>query len=68
VSIDSIADQTEGFNGAEIQAICTRAAWIAIREALADHDGSDDIDRVEIQITPEHVQLALEEVRHQSQH
>ena len=33
VSIDDLAEKTEGYNGAEIQAVCTRAAWAAIREA-----------------------------------
>jgi transitional endoplasmic reticulum ATPase len=69
VSASRIADQTEGFNGAEIQAICTRAAWIAIREALG-HDGSRSSTdaNVEIRITDSHVQAALEEVRAQSGH
>jgi transitional endoplasmic reticulum ATPase len=68
VSVDSIADQTEGFNGAEIQAICTRAALIAIRETIGHNRAAALIDGVDIRITADHVQLALEEVRTQSQH
>ena len=34
VSADAIADQTEGFSGAEIEALCTQAALAAVRIAV----------------------------------
>ncbi|MFO0950935.1 MAG: CDC48 family AAA ATPase [Isosphaeraceae bacterium] len=38
VRAESLAERTEGWSGAEIQAVCTRAALAAVREALA-HSG-----------------------------
>jgi transitional endoplasmic reticulum ATPase len=40
VDLDGLAAATEGFSGAEIRAVCTRACWAAIREAVAQLTGS----------------------------
>jgi transitional endoplasmic reticulum ATPase len=60
ISIDELAERTEGFNGAEIQAVCTRAAWTAIREALAGRAEEDDAP--EVGITVDHLNAALAEL------
>jgi transitional endoplasmic reticulum ATPase len=60
ISIDELVEQTEGFNGAEIQAVCTRAAWAAIREALAGQDHRNGAP--EVRLTAEHLRDALAEM------
>jgi len=40
VDLAGLAASTGGFSGAEIRAVCTRAAWAAIREAVAELTGS----------------------------
>ncbi len=61
VSIETLAGRTDGFNGAEIQSICTRAAWSAIREALEDGELKNGLPGVTI--TPRHLEQAFEELR-----
>jgi transitional endoplasmic reticulum ATPase len=62
VSADDLAGKSEGFTGAEIQGACTRAARTALREALDGWD--DESDQLPtVQITPDHLEAALEEVR-----
>jgi len=60
ISIDALAGQTEGFNGAEIQAICTRAAWSAIRETLSNQEIRNGAP--EVRLTAQHLQCALDEL------
>jgi transitional endoplasmic reticulum ATPase len=60
VSVDELAGETEGFNGAEIQAVCTRAAWTAIREALEGQGHRNGTP--EVRITAEHMHAALAEL------
>ena len=35
IRVDDLAEQTEGFTGAEVRAVCTQAAWDAVREVLS---------------------------------
>jgi transitional endoplasmic reticulum ATPase len=59
ISIDALAGKSEGFTGAEIQGLCTRAARAALREALEiPGDGTPAV-----WITPGHLDDAVEEVR-----
>ncbi len=60
VELDALARKTEGFNGAEIQAICIRAAWAAIRQALANPE--HDPRRLDVRLTPKHLDAAFEEM------
>ncbi len=60
VSAEGLASQSDGFNGAEIQAVCTRAAWAAVREALEADDRRNGPP--EVRITAEHLQAALVEL------
>jgi len=66
IDIDDLVGRTEGFNGAEIQAICTRAAWSAIREALSRQGPDGSIPAV--LITPDHMATALAELTESGRH
>ncbi len=61
VSLETLANRTEGCNGAEIQSICTRAAWSAIREAL--EDGTLKTGLPGVTITAHHLDQAFDELR-----
>ena len=62
VDIAALAEATEGFSGAEIRAVCTRAAWAAIREAVARSEpAQDSVPRVSI--TRDHLNSALQEIQ-----
>jgi transitional endoplasmic reticulum ATPase len=60
VDVEDLVEKTEGFNGAEIQAVCTRAAWSAIREALAEEGADGEVP--EVRITVDHLAAALAEL------
>ncbi len=62
VSIDDLASRSEGFTGADIQGLCTRAARTALREAL-EEPGRDPDELPSIQITRAHLDHSLEEAR-----
>ena len=65
VDLAGLAASTGGFSGAEIRAVCTRAAWAAIREAVAQLTGSSASAEVSprVTVTPDHLSAALVEVR-----
>jgi transitional endoplasmic reticulum ATPase len=60
VSALALAEKTEGFNGAEIRSICTRAAWTAIREALGKPENGKGT--TDIRLTATHLSAALDEI------
>jgi transitional endoplasmic reticulum ATPase len=63
VAVDELAAQTDGFSGAEIQAVCRRASLDAVRAAInAAQDGRAEAD-CPVCMTREHLARALEEVR-----
>ncbi len=62
IDIDALAASTDGFSGAEVRAICTRAAWAAIREAVAKTE-SDQESMPRVSITRDHLNSALLEVQ-----
>jgi len=55
--IEQWAERTEGYSGAEIEAVCTQAAMQAIRQSLRAGGA------VPVQVTADHVEAALEQVR-----
>jgi transitional endoplasmic reticulum ATPase len=65
VQIDELAVLAEDFNGAEIQAVCQRAALATVRETLKRAAGSAEIEAAELSITLEHLRQALAEIRMQ---
>jgi len=58
ISFEELVKMTEGFTGADIEAVCNRAAMLAIREFDEKHN---DISSFAIKY--EHLKLAIEEVR-----
>jgi transitional endoplasmic reticulum ATPase len=61
VSVDELAAAMVGFNGAEVQAVCRRAALHTVREAIGRAGTAEPVDAGEI--TRLHLEKALEEVR-----
>ena len=61
VSIEELAAEIEGFNGAEVEAICRRAALHTVREAIAQAGANEPVEASEI--TALHLKLAFEEVQ-----
>jgi transitional endoplasmic reticulum ATPase len=62
ISFKDLASQTDGFSGAEISSVCTRAARRAVRRAVqADEKAPADPGRVTIEASD--LEAALEEIR-----
>jgi transitional endoplasmic reticulum ATPase len=59
VSPDDIAAKTEGYTGAELSAVCARAAQRAIRRVVKAADGRPD-EQVEIRVEKSDIEGALE--------
>jgi transitional endoplasmic reticulum ATPase len=62
ISTSHLAADTDGFSGAEIQALCTRAALRAVRRAVADRIANPG-DEPEVIVGPEDLETALKEAR-----
>jgi len=62
VDLDWLAMHTDGFSGADIEAVCRRAAMDAVRQAV-EKAGAESPDQAAISIGPQQIQWALEEVR-----
>ncbi len=65
LNLDELADQSEGFSGAEVQAVCRRGALQVIREAISQGDQAA-LERP-LLIRREHLAQAMAEVRSQKQ-
>jgi len=63
IDLAGLAAATEGFSGAEIRAVCTRAAWAAIREAVAQVTSSSAESPPRVTVTGGHLNSALVEVQ-----
>jgi transitional endoplasmic reticulum ATPase len=65
VNIDELAAKTDGFTGADIEAICETASMLAIREYIEKYKGSDVMKAKlkELGITPEHFEEAMKKVK-----
>jgi transitional endoplasmic reticulum ATPase len=50
IDVDALVRDSAGFSGAEVSAVCARAALAAVRRAVAAIDGEPDADRIEVQI------------------
>ncbi|MFW6018293.1 MAG: CDC48 family AAA ATPase [Halapricum sp.] len=57
VDLDELAAETDGYVGADIEAVCREAAQVAVREHV---DGDTDVD--ELELTADHFEQALEEI------
>jgi transitional endoplasmic reticulum ATPase len=63
VDLGNLADQTEGYVGADIEAVCREASMAASREFI-NSVGPDDVDETvgNVRVTPDHFETALDEV------
>jgi len=59
VDLEKLAEKTEGYTGADIEAICNEATMLAIREFI--HSGKKDYK--EAKITMKHFEEALKRIR-----
>ena len=65
ISFEKLAGQTEGFTGADISSVCTRAARRAVRRAV-QAGGKVPADQVRVMIEAGDLEAALEEIRQQN--
>jgi transitional endoplasmic reticulum ATPase len=65
VSIQWLAEATEGYSGAEIEAVCREAAMLALREAMPERGRDVDAKKIGgvVKITRRHFNQATECVR-----
>ena len=63
VRTQDLAASTEGFTGADIQAVCARAALEAVREAVAESAKQGPGKPPTLRVTRVHLEKALESVR-----
>lgn len=61
---EELAEQSEGFSGAEVRAVCDLAARAAIRELLDHLNAAGNGTQIRVRITRELLMNALEKVRH----
>jgi transitional endoplasmic reticulum ATPase len=62
ISAADFAPRTEGFSGAEVQSVCTRAALCAVRRAVTSRVANPD-DEAAAVVQRGDLEAALEEVR-----
>ncbi|MFB6308766.1 MAG: CDC48 family AAA ATPase [Haloarculaceae archaeon] len=60
VDLDELVERTEGYVGADIEAVCREAAQIAVREYVRSDDESVTVDEIELEMA--HFERALDEV------
>jgi transitional endoplasmic reticulum ATPase len=67
VNLDSIAEKTHGYVGADLQALCRESAMKALRRFLPDIDFADKIITPELldklEVTHEDIQSAMKEIQ-----
>ncbi|WP_436935493.1 CDC48 family AAA ATPase [Halovenus marina] len=64
VDLDDLADRTDGYVGADIEAVCREASMAASREFINSVD-PDDVDETvgNVRVTSDHFEQALKEVQ-----
>ncbi len=62
VDLDGLAADTEGYTGADVEAVCREAATIAVREHVHAEAAGEERDVEAIELTAEHFEQAIEEV------
>jgi len=67
LNLDDLVELTDGFSGADIQAVCKRAALDSIREVVEGARPDTPPDDAKVLITRAHIERALERVRAERQ-
>ncbi|MFD1564116.1 CDC48 family AAA ATPase [Haloarchaeobius amylolyticus] len=62
VDLDALAAETDGYTGADIEAVCREAATIAVRDHVRAEATGEDRDVGAIELTADHFEQALEAV------
>ncbi|RJX43924.1 hypothetical protein DM826_04375 [Halonotius aquaticus] len=62
VDLDDLAARTEGYVGADIEAVCREAATVAVRDHVTAADTDDETPVDEIYLTANHFEQAFDEV------
>jgi transitional endoplasmic reticulum ATPase len=62
VDLDALAARTDGYVGADIEAVCREAATIAVRDHVEATHAGDERDVESITLTMEHFERALDDV------
>jgi transitional endoplasmic reticulum ATPase len=70
VKIDVLADQTEGYTGADIAALASAAVMLALRERVAKYKDPKEAERTkeELKIHMSHFEVAMKKIRPLSKH
>jgi transitional endoplasmic reticulum ATPase len=63
VDLEHLADETEGYSGAEIASLCREAALVAIERVADEHGAAANDHADEVAITSDDFAAALETVR-----
>ncbi|MDG6995864.1 MAG: CDC48 family AAA ATPase [Nitrososphaerota archaeon] len=65
IGLDELAQKTEGYSGADIQAVVDQASMLAIREYIDKYKGSDVVKAKlkELEITKTHFEGAMKKVK-----
>jgi transitional endoplasmic reticulum ATPase len=65
VSIDELAEKTEGYAGADIEAICREAGMLAIREVIKPGMGKEEVKKAaeKLKITKRHFEEAIKRIK-----
>ncbi len=65
VSLEELAEKTDGYTGADIAAVCNTAAMLAIREHLGKYPKPEDASKhaKELKVYMKHFKKALEKVK-----
>ncbi|TYL35914.1 AAA family ATPase [Natronococcus pandeyae] len=66
VDLDELAAETQGYTGADVEAVCREAATIAVREHVEAEAAGEESDVEAIELTADHFERALEEVSPES--
>ncbi|MDL0128668.1 CDC48 family AAA ATPase [Halobacterium salinarum] len=62
VDVDELVERTDGYVGADIEAVCREAATVAVREYVRATASAESANVDEIELSIEHFEQALEEV------
>ncbi|WP_436347667.1 CDC48 family AAA ATPase [Natronorubrum sp. FCH18a] len=66
VDLGALASETEGYTGADLEAVCREAATIAVRDHVRAEAVGEERDVDEIELTADHFERALEAVSSES--